>query len=694
MEDLRQQLRLILRDLYEERMAGVKPGDVFTIEDDETITLSLSDDSLVKIANALAVQLNATGGLYTTSTGVACKLKAGGGITSSATGLEVDTSTFVGTSTFNANTILKADVDNVPLALTVDEQTLVGRIASGSIAALSSSQVRTLLGLATTDSPTFVTVKCSGLTDDYIPYHVNDATGLANGPTKTNVDSAISLKHAIQHAITSTADHTSTATGGKMLKADANGLPVDATNTDTDVADAVSKKHSNTLDHTRSHALDGTSDHSIGGLTNTYLVKSDGTKLVPATNTDAQVSDAVTKAHSNASDHAAVTVSAPISLSGQAISLVNNAVSPGTVTAIAIDGTLAGNSDTLIPTQKAVKTYADTKTTLTAVKADADIASAISLKHTAGTDTALGAVGTKDPPIDADKVLYRDSTASDALVTSTWTQVKAFLKTYFDTLYNRYVHPNHSGDVTSVADGAQTIANDAVTYAKMQNVSATDKLLGRSSAGAGDVEEIACTAAGRALLDDAAASNQCTTLGLGTSDGPTFDHLHVTNNAAVGTLNVATFAVTVEAASTLNQDLTTDAGPTFGHIHLSSGQVGFPAAQSASADANTLDDYEEGSWSVTWANLTGSPAGTTGYYTKIGNLVYYTYNTGSSTISGTSNSVSFTLPFTTAHVSIGLHANTALGDTGTDIVWTDGKCYPSTFNVSSKTLVFSGTYHV
>lgn len=54
-----------------------------------------------------------------------------------------------------------------------------------------------------------------------------------------------------------------------------------------------------------------------------------------------------------------------------------------------------------------------------------------------------------------------------------------------------YTHPNHSGDVTSVADGAQTIANDAVTYAKMQNVSAISRLLGRgAAAGAGDPEEI------------------------------------------------------------------------------------------------------------------------------------------------------------------------------------------------------------
>lgn len=44
---------------------------------------------------------------------------------------------------------------------------------------------------------------------------------------------------------------------------------------------------------------------------------------------------------------------------------------------------------------------------------------------------------------------------------------------------------------------------------------AQDKLLGRASSGTGDVEEITCTAAGRALLDDADAGEQRTTLGLG-----------------------------------------------------------------------------------------------------------------------------------------------------------------------------------
>jgi hypothetical protein len=51
--------------------------------------------------------------------------------------------------------------------------------------------------------------------------------------------------------------------------------------------------------------------------------------------------------------------------------------------------------------------------------------------------------------------------------------------------------------------------------AKLLVLSATDRLLGRSSSGAGPAEEIACTAAGRALIDDADAAAQRTTLGLG-----------------------------------------------------------------------------------------------------------------------------------------------------------------------------------
>ncbi|MBK6639274.1 MAG: hypothetical protein IPG34_17410, partial [Rhodocyclaceae bacterium] len=59
------------------------------------------------------------------------------------------------------------------------------------------------------------------------------------------------------------------------------------------------------------------------------------------------------------------------------------------------------------------------------------------------------------------------------------------------------------GDITVSSSGTVwTIDDDAVTYAKIQDVSATDKLLGRSTAGSGVIEEIACTSFGRSIIDD------------------------------------------------------------------------------------------------------------------------------------------------------------------------------------------------
>jgi len=69
------------------------------------------------------------------------------------------------------------------------------------------------------------------------------------------------------------------------------------------------------------------------------------------------------------------------------------------------------------------------------------------------------------------------------------------------------------GDVAQ-SKGVFTIGNNVVNFAKMQDI-ATDNIIGRFSSGTGDPELIACTAAGRALLDDASASAQRATLGLG-----------------------------------------------------------------------------------------------------------------------------------------------------------------------------------
>jgi hypothetical protein len=73
--------------------------------------------------------------------------------------------------------------------------------------------------------------------------------------------------------------------------------------------------------------------------------------------------------------------------------------------------------------------------------------------------------------------------------------------------------------------------------------------------------------------------------------------------------------------------------------------ITFPAAQSASTDPNTLDDYEEGTWTPTLnANLTPNSGYTAGQYIKIGRLCYINYALSVGTVSG-SNAISISVPF-------------------------------------------------
>lgn len=70
--------------------------------------------------------------------------------------------------------------------------------------------------------------------------------------------------------------------------------------------------------------------------------------------------------------------------------------------------------------------------------------------------------------------------------------------------------------------------------------------------------------------------------------------------------------------------------PTLTALTLTNGQLVFPASQVPSANANTLDDYEEGTWTPTLTfatpgDLSVSYAANTGVYTKIGRVVHASF---------------------------------------------------------------------
>jgi hypothetical protein len=78
--------------------------------------------------------------------------------------------------------------------------------------------------------------------------------------------------------------------------------------------------------------------------------------------------------------------------------------------------------------------------------------------------------------------------------------------------------------------------------------------------------------------------------------------------------------------------------------------ISFPATQSASSDANTLDDYEEGTYTMTWTcsnsgTITLDTSASKAYYTKIGRVVFVNAYAIVSSVSSPNGYLNISLPF-------------------------------------------------
>jgi hypothetical protein len=127
--------------------------------------------------------------------------------------------------------------------------------------------------------------------------------------------------------------------------------------------------------------------------------------------------------------------------------------------------------------------------------------------------------------------------------------------------------------------------------------------------------------------------------------------------------------------------------------------ITFPATQSASSNANTLDDYEEGTWTPTQG--TGlTVVGTfssNGVYTKIGRMVYVSGTLASTTsvaaIAGAT--IATNLPFTAisspeqAGVSTNANANA-----GAIILLYQNAVYAAQAISATSAIQFNGAYQV
>lgn len=95
-------------------------------------------------------------------------------------------------------------------------------------------------------------------------------------------------------------------------------------------------------------------------------------------------------------------------------------------------------------------------------------------------------------------------------------------------------------------------------------------------------------------------------------------------------------------------------------VNLVSGNIVFPAGQVPSAGVNTLDDYEEGTWTPSVGG-TATYTSRSGEYTKIGRLVFVRSSMAINTIGTGSAAVISGLPFTSANTGL---TSCVVGTTG------------------------------
>lgn len=150
---------------------------------------------------------------------------------------------------------------------------------------------------------------------------------------------------------------------------------------------------------------------------------------------------------------------------------------------------LAYSTDTITKSELADEDWGDMSVSSNAVTLDADVVDATALKD-------------GNTPADEDLFCYELTGTTGHWYSRTEVGIGVATSITDDLIVKADFADEDWGDMT-VASNVVSIDADAVTYAKIQNVTGTDKVLGRSTAGAGILEEIACTAFGRSIIDDA-----------------------------------------------------------------------------------------------------------------------------------------------------------------------------------------------
>jgi hypothetical protein len=280
-----------------------------------------------------------------------------------------------------------------------------------------------------------------------------DNTSDASKPVSTAQATAIGLKLDATHAGTGGTAHSTVIAGG------AAGFMTGADKTKLDAIAAGAEVNQNAF---ATIAVSGQTSVSADAKQDTLtLVNGTGVAITTDAATDT-VTIGTTAATTGAAGH--MSAADKTKLDGVATGATANSADATLLARANHTGTQS--ADTVIDGTTNKAFTATERTKLAGIEAAADVTDAVNV------GTSIDGAAAKVTPVDADTMPLIDSAATNTLKKVTWANIKATLKTYFDTLYSLAGHV-HSAATTAVAgfmsaadktklDGVATNANNYV----------------------------------------------------------------------------------------------------------------------------------------------------------------------------------------------------------------------------------------
>jgi hypothetical protein len=204
--------------------------------------------------------------------------------------------------------------------------------------------------------------------------------------------------------------------------------------------------------------------------------------------------------------------------------------------------------------------------------------------------------------------------------------------------------PTGATGLTGATGGTPWLLSGSDTYYTAGNV-----IIGASSAGSGVKLDVQGGEIRAGRIDSSSEGGQLSFAR--SSDNATAWYMDVYGNTSTPSLRL----VDVSSGAVSLGINSSGAVALRGGVSASGVGITFPASQSASSDANTLDDYEEGTYTPTLIVTSGTPSYNyaTAYYTKIGRQVFGGGIIGIGNSASLGGPIRVSLPFTALALSNG-----------------------------------------